>query len=191
MKLSRVPLFLSLLVCCARAAESPSKPVELALMSSVGNSRGLMYHVNFTVGTPGQLQTMIIDTGSSQTYVLASNASFCEAHGCDGSTFEPTKSSTFEKTNPGALEQTFMRNTMWFKGDYIRDVVQMSMQKSPKAKRLYMLYRASANMFSRGLGDLKNPTRTCQQTEARVQTVYRNHGPWLLERQNRIASNLR
>jgi len=131
MKLSGVLATLFLLACYVRAANPDQKPIELALMSSVGNSRGLMYHVNFTVGTPGQLQTIIIDTGSSQTFVLGSNASFCEAHGCNSGTFDLTKSSTYEKTNPGAFEQKFMAGSTWFKGDYVRDVVQMSRTEPP------------------------------------------------------------
>lgn len=132
-------------------------------MSSVGNPSDLMYHVNFTVGSPGQLQTVTIDTGSSQTYVLASNASFCEANGCDGGTFESTKSSTYEKTDPGALEQRFMRNTMWFKGDYVKDVVQMSMCKSLRGQApIYSIPGAFTNKtLLRRLGDVKTSIRTC------------------------------
>ena len=122
---------LSLLLFGATAAESRPNTVELALMSSVGNPGDLMYHVNFTVGSPGQLQTITIDTGSSQTFLLASNASFCKANDCDSGTFDLTKSSTFEKTNPGALVQRFMGGSTWFKGDYVRDVVQMSWAAPP------------------------------------------------------------
>lgn len=86
-----------------------------------------MHHVNLTVGTPGQLQTLIVDTGSSNTFVLASNASFCKAHGCDDGTFDLSRSSTYEMTNPGAFKQRCMAGSTWFVGDYARDVVQMSM----------------------------------------------------------------
>ena len=127
MKHSEVLLPLSLLSCCGRAAEPHPNTVELTLASTVGNSRGLMYHVDLTVGTPGQLQKLRIDTGSSDTFVLASNASFCVAHGCDDGTFDLSKSSTYEMLNPGAFEAKFMMGVSKFKGDYIRDVVQMSM----------------------------------------------------------------
>ncbi|KAI4766872.1 acid protease [Aureobasidium sp. EXF-3400] len=127
MKLSGTLSSLPLLLCCARAAKSDPKTIELALMSSVGNLDGFEYYVNFTVGTPGQLQTVFIDTGSSNTIIFASNASFCEASGCHGGTFDLSKSSTYEKTDPGAFKTSFMMGRTWFKGDYARDVVQMSL----------------------------------------------------------------
>jgi hypothetical protein len=138
MKFTNVLLPLSLLIFCARAANPHPNTVELALMSSVGKTDGVQYYVNFTVGTPGQLQTLFIDTGSANTFVFASNVSVCETSGCDGGTFDPSKSSTYENVNPGAFVQKFMRGRIWFKGDYIREVVQMSMRPTCEAKRQHI-----------------------------------------------------
>ncbi|KAG9734382.1 hypothetical protein KCU73_g10789, partial [Aureobasidium melanogenum] len=131
--LMRFFIYLSLLFCYARAAASRLKTVELALMSSVGNTEGLEYFVNLTVGTPGQPQTLIVDTGSSNTFLfasdvslLASNASFCNTSDCVGGTFDSSKSSTFEMIDPEAFKVNFMLATEWFRGDYIRDVVQIN-----------------------------------------------------------------
>ncbi|KAI4740300.1 acid protease [Aureobasidium sp. EXF-12298] len=125
MKHSEVLLPLSLLLCCGRAARLHPNTVELALTSTVGSPAGLMYHVNLTVGTPEQVQTLIVDTGSSNTFVLASNASFCKAHGCDDGTFDLSRSSTYEMTNSRAFKTYFMGGSTWFVGDYARDVVQI------------------------------------------------------------------
>ncbi|KAI4748854.1 acid protease [Aureobasidium sp. EXF-12298] len=131
--LMRFFISLSLLFCYARAAASRPKTVELALMSSVGNTEGLEYFVNLTVGTPGQPQTLIVDTGSSNTFLfasdvslLASNASFCNTSDCVGGTFDSSKSSTFEMIDPEAFKVNFMLGTEWFRGDYVRDAVQIN-----------------------------------------------------------------
>ncbi|KAI4720665.1 acid protease [Aureobasidium sp. EXF-10727] len=121
----RLLSYLTLLFCCTSAASSHPNTVELALMSSIGNTDGLQYFVNLTVGTPGQLQTVFIDTGSSNTFLFASNASFCQTHSCVGGTFDPSKSLTYETTNPGAFSTAFMMRTTWFRGDYMRDTVQI------------------------------------------------------------------
>jgi hypothetical protein len=162
MKFTNVLLTLSLLFFCARAANPQPKTVELALMSSVGNLDGSEYYVNFTVGTPGQLQTVLIDTGSSNTFVFAPNASFCKTSGCDGGTFDLSKSSTYEKVNTTkGFFTSFMMGSNWFRGDYVRDVVQMSMQRSFEAKCQSFISRVYTNTFFRRLGDLKTSIRTC------------------------------
>jgi len=130
MKLFGVLSSLSLLFCYASAAKLRPKTVELALMTRAHNGDNFQYYVNFTVGTPGQPQSVFIDTGSSNTIIFASNASFCEGSGCDGGTFDLSRSSTYEKIKTRAFRQDFMLGSNWFRGDYSRDVVQMSMQGS-------------------------------------------------------------
>ncbi|KAG9888470.1 acid protease, partial [Aureobasidium melanogenum] len=127
--LVRFFIYLSLLFCYTEASAAANRPktVELALMSSVGNTEGIQYFVNLTAGTPGQPQTLIIDTGSSNTFLFASNASLCSnASDCVGGTFNSSKSSTFEMIEPRAFQITFMLGSVWFKGDYVRDAVQIS-----------------------------------------------------------------
>lgn len=133
-----ISLSLSLLFRYATTTTaSRSKTVELALMSSEGNTEGIEYFVNLTVGTPGQPQTLIIDTGSSNTFLFASNvsllaskSSFCNTSDCVGGTFDSSKSSTFEMIDPEAFKASFMLGSEWFRGDYIRDAVQISMSRS-------------------------------------------------------------
>ncbi|KAI4843661.1 acid protease [Aureobasidium sp. EXF-8845] len=95
---------LGLLSSFTRAATVPNT-IELALTSNIANTTGEGYFVNITIGTPGQLQTMVIDTGSANAIVIASNTSFCASSVCDGGTLNSSASSTFETTNHGALKQ--------------------------------------------------------------------------------------
>jgi Eukaryotic aspartyl protease len=46
----------------------------------------LLYAANISVGTPPQSFTVQIDTGSSDTYIMASTASACVAKKCNGGT---------------------------------------------------------------------------------------------------------
>ncbi|KAG9953559.1 acid protease, partial [Aureobasidium melanogenum] len=117
--------YLSLLFCCVRAAISHPNTLELALTTSLGDQDGSEYYVNFTIGTPGQLQTVLLDTGSSNTAIVSSNASFCRALDCAGNTFDSSKSSTFKTTKPEALKQYYVDGT-YLEGDYFTDVVQMN-----------------------------------------------------------------
>ncbi|KAK6008670.1 hypothetical protein QM012_000573 [Aureobasidium pullulans] len=123
--LTEVLISLSLLFCYGTATDHP-RTVELALMSSVDNTEGIQYFVNLTVGTPGQLQTVFIDTGSSNTVVFSSNASFNDTPGSVGGTFDSTQSSTFEMIRAGALNLYFGLATTWFNGDYVKDVIQIN-----------------------------------------------------------------
>jgi hypothetical protein len=123
---ARVLSCLGLLSSCASAATTPNT-IELAVTSNFANTTG-RYFVDVTVGTPGQLQTMEIDTGSSNAIILASNASFCETSVCEGGTLNSSASSTFETIMPGALRQPYASQES-FKGDYFRDRVQLSTYK--------------------------------------------------------------
>lgn len=58
-----------------------------------------------TVGTPPQLQTVLLDTGSSDTYFDSSTASECklpasDPSSCQGGTFDLSASSTYQELDP-------------------------------------------------------------------------------------------
>ncbi|KAK6008667.1 hypothetical protein QM012_000570 [Aureobasidium pullulans] len=115
---------LSLLFCCVKAATNHLKTVELALTSNFGNTIGDSYGVNLTIGTPGQPQMIALDTGSSDTIFVASNASICEKDGCNGGTFNSSKSTTFKMAKPGALDSGYFDGTR-MRGDLITDVAHL------------------------------------------------------------------
>ncbi|KAG9531590.1 acid protease, partial [Aureobasidium melanogenum] len=84
-----------------------------------------MFCVNITVGTPGQPQTILLDTGSSDTILVASNASICEKNGCDGDTFDWSKSTTFEMARSGALDSRYFDGSR-MAGDLTMDVLHFN-----------------------------------------------------------------
>lgn len=122
----KILAYLFLLFCCVKAATTHPNTVELALTSNFGNTIGIMYGVNLTIGTPGQPQTVLLDTGSSDTIFVASNASICERAGCDGGTFDSSKSTTFRMAKSGALDMSYADYTK-MRGDLITDVVHFGM----------------------------------------------------------------
>ena len=124
---TRVLVCLGLLSSYAIAATIPNT-IEVPLTSNFANTIGERHFMNITIGTPGQVQTMTIDTGSSNAIVLGSNASFCETSVCAGGTLNLSTSSTLETIDPGTLQQAYVDHD-YFEGVYFRDRVQMSMCK--------------------------------------------------------------
>lgn len=82
------------------------------------------YFLNITVGTPGQLQTVVLDTGSSDLFVTSSTAAYCQTDTCLGGTFDISKSSTAQIVAPGVFNISFVDGSME-SGDLISDVVQV------------------------------------------------------------------
>lgn len=124
---TRVFACLGLLSSYARSATTLNT-IEVPLTSNLANNIGEEYYMNITIGTPGQLQTMTIDTGSSNAIVIGSNASLCETSVCAGGTLNLSTSSTLESIDPGTLQQVYADHA-YFGGDYFRDRVQISMCK--------------------------------------------------------------
>lgn len=56
-----------------------------------------LYYINATIGTPGQAVLLQFDTASSDTWVSASSAAYCQqsSQNCAAGTFDPSKSSTY------------------------------------------------------------------------------------------------
>lgn len=95
-----------------------------AIDSSVFTNDGFAYYLNISVGSPGQLQTVSIDTGSSDLFVTDSNAPYCRNNTCAGGTFDASKSSTFQVVAPAAFNTTFGDGTT-DDGDLVSDAVQI------------------------------------------------------------------
>ncbi|KAI5246485.1 hypothetical protein E4T43_02548 [Aureobasidium subglaciale] len=114
--------------------------LQLALLNGLKDRDGGLYYFNVSVGTPGQLQTVSIDTGSSDTIFIAANFtvydiytdanSTCEPEpGCPGGTFNETLSSTYEEVvgglEEGQLDIGFADGT-WRAVPYSTDVIQIN-----------------------------------------------------------------
>jgi len=79
------------------------------------------------VGTPPQVQTVILDTGSSDTYLDARDAPSCESSGpfsCRGGTFDPSASSSYHVTIPDGFMTAFGDGSS-ASGDFATDVIQI------------------------------------------------------------------
>lgn len=101
--------------------------VEIDLNGKYVTENGMAYFLDILVGTPGQKQSIMIDTGSSDLIVTASNASACiTIWGCAGGTFDPVKSSTFGTVTPDGLSITYGDYSRKV-GDYVNDVTQIGM----------------------------------------------------------------
>ncbi|KEQ89549.1 acid protease [Aureobasidium pullulans EXF-150] len=123
MKLFKTIAFVQLL-CFQVRAMAQNNTIELAIMNSVEQSYGQFYYANITVGTPGQLQTVLVDTGSSTTIFLAPDATLSNKSSNFSHTFNPLGSETFKTVHPGALEALY--GNLWsMLGDFVSDVVQM------------------------------------------------------------------
>lgn len=111
----------------SRQARVRRDTIQPALITNFDYQDGLAYYLNVSVGTPGQLQTAQLDTGSSDFYFSASNASFCKTQpGCAGGTFDSSKSSTFRVITPGGFNTSFGDGSTEA-GDFVTDVVQIGM----------------------------------------------------------------
>jgi hypothetical protein len=108
---------------------------ESALLTNFAGSMGLRYFINLTVGTPPQPQTVFIDTGSSDTILLATDAPFCQGKKskskCPAGSYNTSASSTFTMLSPGAIDANYGQNANATAGegglvaDLVTDVLQI------------------------------------------------------------------
>ncbi|KAJ0123276.1 acid protease [Diaporthe amygdali] len=95
--------------------------------SLVNNITGGGYYASVSVGTPGQDIDMVLDTGSSDAFIIASDADLCvsprlqlqDQTSC-GQTFDPSQSSTYEVLIPGGFQIQYLDGST-ASGDYIAD----------------------------------------------------------------------
>ena len=116
--------FISLPFSRINGMESPLKlGKRKTLQGDVINSVQLIsYYTNVTIGTPPQSIGLVIDTGSSDTWVPASKAkAICHisAQGCPIGTFDETQSSSFKYT--GSPFSSHYDNSENVSGSYMTD----------------------------------------------------------------------
>ncbi|KAL2135583.1 hypothetical protein VTI74DRAFT_7859 [Chaetomium olivicolor] len=85
------------------------------------------YYVQVEVGTPGQKQHLLLDTGSSDAWLLAHDASLCTSVDLQNlygvsctDTYNPDKSSTSKMVEPDGFKVTYLDGGT-ASGDYISD----------------------------------------------------------------------
>ncbi|KAF3765028.1 acid protease [Cryphonectria parasitica EP155] len=118
-------------------ARSPAKSVQkrnprlskraTLTESLVNNITEGGYYATVSVGTPGQTLTMVLDTGSSDAFVISADADLCtekklqvvDQETC-GATYNASESSTYKDLIPGGFEIEYADGTT-AAGDYITD----------------------------------------------------------------------
>lgn len=87
-----------------------------------------LYFINVTIGTPGELFQLHIDTGSSDLWVNTPNSAFCQRYAryCEASgVYLPSDSSTYNLVYPNDFNVTYADGSAAV-GDYISDTLTIS-----------------------------------------------------------------
>ncbi|RYC61444.1 hypothetical protein CHU98_g4771 [Xylaria longipes] len=95
------------------------------------NLTGGGYYAEVALGTPPQPVTLILDTGSSDVWVLDTNADLCQSrslqsiYGTCLATYEPTDSSTYKVVDQDAFSIQYLDGS-GAGGDYIKDTLHIA-----------------------------------------------------------------
>lgn len=102
-----------------------SKVKRATITEALGNEQNL-YYANVTVGTPGQLLQLQLDTGSSDVWMTETEADYClEQEGnCIGGTFDPLQSSSYNVVDAGGFAIQYVDNSA-SQGDYFTDTLSI------------------------------------------------------------------
>lgn len=99
------------------------------VITNIGVGNG--YTANVSVGTPPQPLILGVDTGSTDTWVLANTADICvnrtlivEGLGCKHGTFNANGSSTVQTVVKGGFQAKYVDGT-GASGDYVSDVLAL------------------------------------------------------------------
>ncbi|TVY34349.1 putative aspartic-type endopeptidase [Lachnellula subtilissima] len=121
------------------------------------NITGGSYYVEVNVGSPGQKQTMALDTGSSDVWLLSSTADLCTSaflqafleDGC-ASTFDHNTSSTYKLDKQGRFSIRYVDQS-GASGDYISDVFQIG-GKTLETLEMGLAYESTVGTGLIGIG---------------------------------------
>ncbi|KAF2970886.1 hypothetical protein GQX73_g2636 [Xylaria multiplex] len=120
------------------------------------NLTGGGYYADVALGTPPQPVTLILDTGSSDVWVLDSNANLCQSrslqflYGTCLATYEPTDSSTYEIVDRDAFEISYLDGS-GAEGDYIKDTFHIA-NTSIEALQVGLAENSTINSGLLGIG---------------------------------------
>ncbi|KAI0487441.1 aspartic peptidase domain-containing protein [Xylaria cf. heliscus] len=95
------------------------------------NLTGGGYYAEVALGTPPQPVTLILDTGSSDVWVLDTNANLCRSrtlqflYGTCLATYEPADSSTYQLVDSDGFSIQYLDNS-GAEGDYIKDTFHIA-----------------------------------------------------------------
>ncbi|KAK6501475.1 hypothetical protein TWF481_009313 [Arthrobotrys musiformis] len=101
--------------------------VSVTLGNAQKGSRSIgIYYVNTTIGTPGQMIQLQLDTGSSDLWMFSEEACRTDDVTCLGGIYDPDESSTYKLLYSGEFNISYVTPGSGVHGDYIRDNVEMS-----------------------------------------------------------------
>ena len=149
--------------------ENASRKSRRATISeALGNAEEL-YYANVTIGTPGQLLQLQLDTGSSDVWMTESNATFCkqEEDACIGGTFDPTQSSTYKLVQQGAFQVQYVDNS-GSEGDYFSDNINIG-GVTVTGQQMGLAKRTTIGTGIVGVGFAQDES-VCAQSEGPCQT---------------------
>ncbi|TVY81058.1 putative aspartic-type endopeptidase opsB, partial [Lachnellula suecica] len=134
------------------------------------NVTGGSYYVEVNVGTPGQKQTLALDTGSTDVWLLSSTADLCTdselqeelEDGC-ASVFDSSESSTFKVVGEGEFSIQYADES-GADGDYITDTLQVG-GASITALEMGYAYNATLGTGLIGVGYTINEASDSSETE--------------------------
>ncbi|KAI1755872.1 aspartic peptidase domain-containing protein [Xylaria castorea] len=120
------------------------------------NLTGGGYYAEVALGTPPQPVTLILDTGSSDVWVLDTNADLCQSrslqsiYGTCLATYEPTDSSTYTVVDQDAFRIQYLDGS-GAEGDYIKDTLHIA-GTSVEALQVGLAENSSINSGLLGIG---------------------------------------
>ncbi|KAI0440015.1 aspartic peptidase domain-containing protein [Xylaria telfairii] len=120
------------------------------------NLTGGGYYAEVALGTPPQPVTLILDTGSSDVWVLDTNADLCQSrtlqslYGTCLATYEPADSSTYQLVDQDAFSIQYLDRS-GAEGDYIKDTLHIA-GTSIEALQVGLAENSSINSGLIGIG---------------------------------------
>ncbi|KAI1345537.1 aspartic peptidase domain-containing protein [Xylaria sp. FL0043] len=120
------------------------------------NLTGGGYYAEVSLGTPPQPVTLILDTGSSDVWVLDSHADLCQdqelqyTYGTCLATYDPTSSSTYALVDPDGFSIQYL-DSSGAEGDYIKDTFRIG-GASIKALQVGLAENSTINSGLLGIG---------------------------------------
>ncbi|GAB1316865.1 hypothetical protein MFIFM68171_07075 [Madurella fahalii] len=160
-----------LLALAATATATARRVVSMDISKATPEQRGLdrrafaatllnnktAYYTRVAVGTPPQILTLHVDTGSSDLWVLAKDSDLCNSirlqqeWGYCFDTFDPEMSSTFETVGRGDFAIRYVDGT-GSSGDYFTDNVEIGNGISITNLQMGLANEATSNWGMLGIG---------------------------------------
>ncbi|CAG7560794.1 unnamed protein product [Fusarium equiseti] len=125
-------------------------------LEALNNITGGGYYAEFSIGTPPQNISFLLDTGSSDTWVNSKDTDLChsekaqQTNGYCMATFNPDKSRTFKVVDRDGFDIRYL-DTRRIEGDYFNDTVTID-GKAVKQQQLGLAVKSVRPTGIMGLG---------------------------------------